>query len=341
MPNRERTARSTTSRSTNGRWTKAAFTSVVATVLALAGATPAAAGVTVSFVDAAGVNDPVAEVGRTVTVSGAAAVSTKVYVRHRPVGGPPCAPSAAADPGKRGIEWFAYSFYGERVYGDFTLQATGTWPDPGALQFCIWLADADTTPAVPIEQIVTFRPPRAFMSATITPSNPRVDEPATITIAGASEAPKGFYATIRRAGGAPCSVSYNADSGRGLVPGPGIDGAFTFITGTRQSAPGVYLICMWIADSGWDAAPVAGPQALTFTVGAPPAAKRCRVPRVTPGMRLAAARTRLRSAHCVPGRVRRVSSSRRRGRVVGFTPGSGTVMQAGAVVGIRISRGRR
>ena len=133
-------------------------------------------------------------------------------------------------------------------------------------------------------------------------------------------------------------MSYSADSGLAVVAGPGVNGAFGFVHTLGRDTPGAYLICMWVADSGSDPAPVAGPQPLVVTIGAPPAARLCRVPRVTPGMRLAKAKARLRAANCVPGRVRRVSSARRRGNVVRFTPRSGTTLKPGAVVGIRISR---
>jgi len=132
-------------------------------------------------------------------------------------------------------------------------------------------------------------------------------------------------------------VSYSADSGLAVVAGPGVDGASGFVKSLRRDTPGAYLICMWVADSGSDPAPVAGPQPFIVTIGAQPAARLCRVPRVTPGMRLAKARARLRVANC-PGRVRRVSTARRRGNVDRFTPRSGTTLKPGAVVGIQIAR---
>jgi hypothetical protein len=375
-------------------------------LLTLAGASPALAdSASLSFTDAAGVSDPVVGVGRTLTLSVNSAVSTHVYVRYRPAGGAPCAPSASSDSGSGGFEGFSGdTFNGTTVNGTVKLAKTGTWPTPGTFQFCIWLAASESTPATPFMQNVTFRRPVGAISATVAPITPQVNELATVTIVGSSEAPKHVYATIRPAGGAPCATSWNADSGRSLVNGRDVNGAFSVQATTSQATPGAYLICLWLADSESDGAPVAGPQPATFTVIAPcivPAAPRftalapfltalsaahctsgamnytasrtfprgtiikttpiagtslapqapvtllisagprCRVPQVRAGARLSGARMRLRALNCVPGRVKTVRSSRRRGNVVGYTPRSGRILKPRAVVGIRISGGPR
>ncbi len=272
--------------------------------------------------------------------------------------------------------------------------------------FCIWLASSESAPATPFTQVVTFRRPTGTISATVAPVAPQAGQAATITITGSSEAPKNVYASIRPNGGAPCAVSYSADPGSGLIGGRAVNGAFSLTATTTQNTAGTYLICLWLADSSSDAAPVAGPQPATFTVTAPPrpcvvpalprftalasylgalsaancvpgaqrytpsvtyprgtiikttptagttlapsgavtllisSGKRCRVPAARRGMRLSAARSRLRAAGCVPGSVRNVRSNRRRGTVVRFTPRSGTTLSPRAVVGIRLSRGR-
>ena len=65
----------------------------------------------------------------------------------------------------------------------------------------------------------------------------------------------------------------------------------------------------------------------------------CRVPRVI-GMRLATARTRIRRAHCSPGRVRHVRS-KRVGRVLGQNPRAGSRRARGARVSLLVGRKRR
>jgi GH25 family lysozyme M1 (1,4-beta-N-acetylmuramidase) len=70
----------------------------------------------------------------------------------------------------------------------------------------------------------------------------------------------------------------------------------------------------------------------------PPPAVICRVPRVI-GMRLANARTRIRRAHCSPGRVRHVRS-KRVGRVLGQRPRAGSRRARGARVSLLVGRKR-
>jgi peptide/nickel transport system substrate-binding protein len=72
----------------------------------------------------------------------------------------------------------------------------------------------------------------------------------------------------------------------------------------------------------------------------PPPAVRCVVPRVV-GQRLAAARRKIRRAHCSVGRVRSVRSSRARGRVISQRPRPRTRLARGGRVNLVVSRGRR
>ena len=69
-------------------------------------------------------------------------------------------------------------------------------------------------------------------------------------------------------------------------------------------------------------------------------APRCRVPRVV-GLRLAAARTRIRRANCGVGRIRQVRSNRQRGIVVKQAPRPGVSRTWGAKVSLSVSRGPR
>lgn len=380
----------------------------VAALLALCTANPALAdSATITFTDAAGTSDPAVGVGRTFTVAGNSAVGKSLWIRYRPAGGAPCSPSASSDAGRYTFDNFSGDpFNGTAVNGNFTLRKTGAWLTPGTFMFCIWLSSSESTPATPFIQNVTFRPPTGTISATIAPISPQANQTATVTVLGSSEATKYVFATIRPAGGAPCATSYSADSGRGLIGGTRVNGAFSLSETTTQTTAGTYLICLWLADSSSDGAPVAGPQPATFTVTEPPrpcvvpplprftvlatylaalsgancvpgaqrytasvtyprgtvikatpspgatlapraavavlisSGKRCRVPAARRGMGLSAARARLRGSGCVPGSVRYVRSTRRRGTVVRFTPSSGRSLSPRAVVGIRLSRGR-
>ena len=98
-----------------------------------------------------------------------------------------------------------------------------------------------------------------MISGSIAPVSPQVNQQATVTITGSSEAPERVYATYRVAGGAPCAVSYDADSGHGLISGTSVNGTFTVTETLTPSSGGNYVICMWLADASDDATPIAGP----------------------------------------------------------------------------------
>jgi beta-lactam-binding protein with PASTA domain len=56
-------------------------------------------------------------------------------------------------------------------------------------------------------------------------------------------------------------------------------------------------------------------------------------------MRLGAAKTKIRRAHCAVGRVKKHASARRRvGRVIGQTPRAGAVRARGAKVNLVVGR---
>lgn len=311
-----------------------------ATLLTLAFATPALAdSATITFTDAAGVSDPAVDVGRTMSVTGNSAVSKQLYVKVRPAGGAACAPSASSDAGTTSYygSFSGDSFFGESVDGNFTRRRTGTWDTPGSFTFCIWLASSSSVPATPFTQVVTFRRPTGSISATVAPISPQAGQAATVTISGSSEAPKEVYAKIRPAGGAPCATSYTADSGTGLVYSASVNGAFTVTQTTTQSSAGEYLICLWLADSASDGAPVAGPQPATFTVTRP-----CVVPAAPRFTALAPYLAALASANCVAGTQRYTASvTFPRGTIIKTTPAAGTTLSPGAPVALLISSGRR
>lgn len=318
--------------------------SLLGPVLALAAfaclvAAPAASADTasISFLDAAGHNDPVAGVGRAFVIRGNTPAPKELFVKYRAAGGAQCAPSYSADSGSDGF----YDFSGDTfnysdVNGDFTLRKTGVWGDPGTFTFCIWLAGSDDVPSTPIRQDITFRSPTGTISGTVSPVSPSVGQTATVTISGASESPKEVFAKIRRAGGAPCAVSWDADSGNSLVDWEDVDGSFSIQATTSEDSPGQYMLCMWLADSESDTAPVAGPQVAYFTVPAP-----CVVPRLHAGSTLADATGALAAAHCTLGEVRYAASTkRRRGTVVHLTPRGGHRLAPGSAVAVVLSTGK-
>lgn len=304
-------------------------------------ATPALADTaSLSFTDAAGKEDPVANVGRTVTLSGNTAVAKNVYVRWRAPGGAPCAPSASSDSGSVYLDgyWIGDTFNGSGVNGDFALKKTGRWSTAGTFQFCIWLAASESTSTTPITQVITFRAATGTISATVNPVAPQAGQQTTVTLTGSSEAPMHVYATVRPAGGAPCAATYSADTGRGLINGADANGAFSLTATTTQGTAGTYLVCAWLADSS-SSTPIAGPQPATFTVASPP--PPCIVPQIAAGTPLASVLTSLSAAHCVVGKKRYTPSrTYARGTLVKLAPVAGTTLAPQGPVDLLLSSGK-
>jgi hypothetical protein len=154
----------------------------------------------------------------------------------------------------------------------------------------------------------------------VNPITPRINEAATITVSGASEAPANVYATIRPGGGAPCAPTYSADTGKTLLSGESVDGAFSLPVTTTQSTAGSYVLCLWLAASSTDPAPIAGPQPQPFDVVGPPPPP----PAVVPPTSVAASLSLRRRGSRYSGRISTRSDCRRQRTVVLRSLGSGT-----------------
>jgi hypothetical protein len=253
------------------------------------------------------------------TLSGTSAVPSHVWVKYRASGGAACAPSPATDSGTELFEYGTNSFYGADVNGAFSIPRADTWDAPGTFVFCIWLSAQSNTVTTPFTQAITFRAPTGTITASVNPITPRINETATITVTGASEAPASVFAKVRPNGGANCAATYAADSGRDLLSGEAVNGAFSLATTTTQSTAGSYLLCLWLATSSVDPSPIAGPQRQLFDVvgPAPPSA-------VFPPTRIAASSSLRRRGSRYSGRIKTRSDCRRQRTVVLRRIGSGT-----------------
>lgn len=296
----------------------------------------------ISVTTTAGASDPAAGVPRTYTLSGNTASPKRYFVKYRPTGGSACAANATSDSGTAIDDAYPTGWYGDATAnGDFSSSYAFSWRTPGSFLFCIWLATDSSQVVTPISQTITFRSPSGTISATVNPTTPLPGQQATVTVTGASEAPERVFATVRSAGGAPCAQSYDADTGTGLISGQSVNGSFSVQATTTQANAGDYLICLWLAESSSDTAPVAGPQPVPFTVAAPPPPP-CVVPSIPRHTRLASAKRKIKVAHCTLGRVtRRYSSSVRKGSVIKASPQAGTQLATGAPVAVVVSKGRK
>jgi hypothetical protein len=257
----------------------AAVAVAVLTLLLLAAGRAEADSIMIQALDPAGRNDFVSEVPRSFVVSGVSAGPASIFIKYRSPGPTPCAASAAADSG----EWWDR---GRRaiglVYGEAGLDnpSVGT-PVNGAFSFtdvyaselrgpqmlCTWIAASASSVASPVSQIVHFRPSGGTITVTLDTASPRPGAPLSMTVGGASEAPKEVFASYRPAG-TPCAASFNADDGTSLLLGTSVNGAFSIDSELSVREAGHYVLCAWLAGWGGDAEPAAGPYALPFTVAA-------------------------------------------------------------------------
>lgn len=239
-----------------------ALGAVIAGFLAAAPAARADS-ITLAVLTTSGQSDPVGGVSRIFAVSGTSSTPKYGYVKYRPSGGAPCAATADQDTGD-----YLGNFAGFEVNGNFDRRQAITWNTPGTYMFCMWIADHRSAISTPVTQTVTFRPPSATVSATLSPPTPVAGQPAAIRVVGSTEAVRYVYATSRPAG-VPCAQTFNDDTGSGLLYGSEANGLFGLDASTTFSAPGSYVLCLWVASSKSDPSPVAGPQPIPFTVVTP------------------------------------------------------------------------
>jgi hypothetical protein len=310
-------------------------------VAALACATAAAASTAgIAVTNSAGLSDPAAGVPRVFTISGKADRPGRMYVAYRAPGGGGCAPSASSDSGQR-----VGSYYGASIDRSFRFSETRTWPSAGTFVFCIWIARSESAITVPMTQTLTFRPPVGSIAAVLDPITPRFGEPATITVYGQSEAPARVFVKIRASVEA-CATSFEADRGKALLSGTSVDGAFSLQATTTQASAGPRQLCLWLATSGEDPSPIAGPVVQWLFVLAPPRPPGppppCLVPGVTRAIHLAKMKKRILDANCTVGKVRYLRSRTVAARVIiRLSSRAGSKLQSGAPITIYVSTGRK
>ncbi len=302
---------------------------------------------TLTITNSQGQSDPAALLPRVFTVSGDTTQSgVQAYVKYRATGGAGCAPSAATDTGTP-LDGASGPFYNGAPTdsGDFSESDVITWPQPQTLMFCIWIASSPTATATPFTQVVTFRAPTGTVGATITPAAPTAGQPFSIAITGASEAPETVYATLRPAGA--CAPTFASDSGSNLINGPGqaANGSYSITVSATEATAGSYEVCLWLASSPTDAAPIAGPAAATFTVAPapvipPPPPPACVVPNPAPNSSLAFVEQVLVAAHCTLGAVTHIASPLvKAGDVISLSPAPLSQEPNGTAVSIVASTG--
>jgi PASTA domain-containing protein len=325
------------------RWTTAL--ALCAVVLLVPGRGGATNGVSIQVLDAAGVEDPVEDLGRSFVFGGHADTETNLWVKYRPAGGAPCAPSASSDSGDYFDYWFS-------VNGDFSVSEARVWDTSGNFIFCMWLANSSSDVTPPYSRVISFRIPNGSATLSTSPGTLRPGIAGTLNVSGTSEASRSLYVTYRASGGAPCAPSPSSDSGQSsLWYGTGVNGGFSFDEAVTFDSAGSYLFCVWLRRYSSDVEPVGGtPASFTVSVIAPPPPPppppparppSCVVPNVV-GFKLPRAKKRVNKSHCrVTSIVFRNSSLRKKGRVLAQTPKAGRRLRNGAAVRLVVGTGRR
>jgi hypothetical protein len=90
-----------------------------------------------------------------------------------------------------------------------------------------------------------------------------------------------------------------------------VNGGFSLRRTLTFERAGSYLFCAWLREDSGDVGGTPAPFTLLVRAPRPP----CRVPRVI-GLPFSTARTRIRRANCLVGRVRRARSRNNAGRVI-------------------------
>ena len=195
--------------------------------------------------DAAGKNDPVQDVGRVFVFRGQATGRLNLYVKYRPSGGAPCAPSPSTDSGTT----YGSSF-GLTVNGAFEIKSADTWRSTGDVQFCMWLSNSNSTPSQPYPQVVRFREPRGTVRL-VAIGTPRANRPGAVRVFGTSEAPRTVYVKARNAGGAGCAPTASEDSGNtiGSSYGESVNGAFNTRHTITWGPASAAQFCLYLAKS--------------------------------------------------------------------------------------------
>ena len=323
------------------RFSRLALVGLLAVVAVLVcSGTALADSASISVTNTAKESDPAAEVPRIFKVSVETKTKEGVYIKYRLPGGEPCAATANEDRGSWFENYGAYAESVPSVEGNHEFENANTWRTPGTYVFCIWLANSgNEVVQTPITQTITFRSPRGTITATVNPATPKPGEKATITVTGDSEASEQVYAKLHAEGSIGCAPTYESETGESIIDGTSVNGAYSLQATTTQEKAGQYVVCLWLASSGSDTTPIAGPQPETFTVVAPP--PPCVVPTLASGAKLASVEASIRAADCTVGKISSVASTKvARGVVLSLNPASGTKLSAGAAVNIVESAGR-
>jgi hypothetical protein len=204
------------------------------------------------------------------------------------------------------------------------------------------------------------------LASSLSTGAPQPNVPFTVTFSGqATTTDSGgdgpyLYAVVQPAGAGGCQPTYGDDQqvvgsqATVLTSGSEVSTGQFSKTYSDSSPKGLYTVCAWLEDRGWDdsgsgytpADVTATASPVTFRVGAPPPPPppppACVVPRFRAGESLSAAERAIRAGHCSVGPVgRRYNRQVRAGGVLALSPAPGGRYPNGSAVSVTLSRGAK
>lgn len=177
-------------------------TSIVTTTVAAttttapAGTTPATTtsvapeptrSVSFAVLTAHGKVDPVPEIGRVFAFTVNSPTDTTLFVKDRPAGGAPCAPTEDSDTGNEILN-------SDVSAGRHPVRQAFTWPSAGAYLFCMWLGSSSSDASSKVSSAtIRFRQPRGSVSFSSSPSHPSINQATVLRFVGTSEVPRTLF----------------------------------------------------------------------------------------------------------------------------------------------------
>ncbi len=199
---------------------------------------------------------PKAEIASIVKARVVADESTLLYIKTRATGGPACAPTPQTDPGVT-VGWGVFDA-GEFLVGDNTRDIVTTWSEAGPRVYCAWLRSrASSAFIATLNGTFTIASPTGAISGVVVPATAPRDQTFAVRVTGSSEVSRRLLWRIRPVGEPPCAVSPVLEPGNaGFEDAGTVLGSFSNQLLVHISDYGRYRLCIWVASSTSDTAPL-------------------------------------------------------------------------------------
>ena len=186
--------------------------------------------------------------------TGTAETNTRLWIKYKPAGGPPCAQNQGADSGQ------SFSGFDDEFVaaGNFSRADNIQIREPGDLVLCAWLQNnsGSTTPDAKAGPLtVTIRSNQASIAFNV-PQALRTDEPMPVTLTGTTEVQRSLYVGLIADIGS-CPANWDAITNRLRDDDDYVNGSYTKAYQWTAPAPGTYRLCAYIQEHSGDLNPEA------------------------------------------------------------------------------------